>query len=113
MIEDPPRVGEPEAAPTGETVRQRLTRWLTLSERSFEELRRGLELSPGELEDALRHVEKSARRRGTHLHMVPPECRECGFDFPRRLGKHLHPPSRCPRCRSQRIEPPRFHLVTR
>lgn len=105
-------MSEEERFGADETVRQRLTRWLAASEYSFEDLRFALEIPARELEEELRHVERSARRRGARLEVVAPRCRDCGFDFPGRLRKHLHPPSRCPRCRSQRIEPPRFRLPT-
>jgi predicted Zn-ribbon and HTH transcriptional regulator len=94
-----------------ETVRQRLMRWLTESDYSFEDLRLALEIPGRELEEELRHVQRSARRQRMRLVVVPPKCRDCGFDFPGRLRKHLHPPSRCPKCKSHRIEPPRFRVA--
>ena len=93
-----------------DTVRQRLLRWLVRSEYSFEDLRTALEIPPRELEDELRHVEKSARAQGLRLRTLAPVCRDCGFDFPGRMRKHLHPPGRCPKCRSPRIEPPKFRV---
>ncbi|HEY5656448.1 MAG TPA: transcriptional regulator [Myxococcota bacterium] len=99
-----------EQPAASETVRQRLARWLAKSEYSFEDLRVALEISARELEEELRHVQRSARGQGVRLAIVPPACRDCGFDFPGRLRKHLGPPSRCPRCRSHRIEPPRFRV---
>jgi predicted Zn-ribbon and HTH transcriptional regulator len=94
-----------------ETLRQRLFRWLVESEYSFEDLRFVLEISARELEDELRHVERSVRRQRMHFAVAPPRCRDCGFGFPGRLRKHLGPPSRCPKCKSHRIEPPRFHIA--
>ena len=96
---------------SADTVRQRLMRWLSRSEYTFEALRADLEIPARELEDELRHVEKSARTAGKRLRMLAPVCRACGFDFPGRLRKHLHPPGRCPKCRSTRIEPPRFRVA--
>ena len=93
-----------------ETVRQRLVRWLSRSEYDFEQLRIAIELSARDLEDELRHVERSMRRQGRKLVVDGPRCRECGFGFPGRAARHLHPPGRCPRCRSQRIDPPRFRI---
>jgi predicted Zn-ribbon and HTH transcriptional regulator len=93
-----------------ETTRQRLLRWIEGRDCDFEELRSALALSARELESELRHVERSVRGSGRHLHVEPPHCRACGFAFPGRAAKHLQPPSRCPRCRSQRIDPPRFGL---
>jgi predicted Zn-ribbon and HTH transcriptional regulator len=94
-----------------DTVRQRLMRWLARSEYSFEDLRTALEIPARELEEELRHVEKSARGQGLRLRVREPACRDCGFAFPGRTRKHFHPPSRCPKCKSQRIEPPSFRVA--
>ena len=93
-----------------ETTRQRLIRWLERECYDFEVLREGLQLSARELEDELRHVARSVRRRGARLRVEGPECRGCGFDFPGREARHYHPPTRCPRCRERRIDPPRFRI---
>ena len=92
------------------TVRQRLTTWLEESEYDFEELRSALQLPARQLEEELRHVERTARGHGRKLRVTPPRCQDCGFDFPGRARRHLHPPGRCPRCRGERIEPPRFRM---
>jgi predicted Zn-ribbon and HTH transcriptional regulator len=99
------RSGEAE-----ETLRRRLLRWLGEAERDFESLRIALALSPRELDDELRHVERSLRRRGGRLRVKPPECRDCGYAFPGRSARHFHPPGRCPECRGQRITPPRLRI---
>jgi predicted Zn-ribbon and HTH transcriptional regulator len=96
-----------------ETPRQRIVRWLEDREVDFEELRRGLELPVKVLEAELRHVERSLRRQERRLETRSPCCRDCGFDFPGRMRRHLHVPGRCPRCRSHRIDPPRFRVVPR
>ncbi len=76
----------------------------------FEELRGKLRCAVRTLEADLRHVERSARRAGRRLRVRPPECLDCGFEFRGRESRHLHPPSRCPRCRSEHIQEPTFHL---
>ncbi len=101
-----------------ETTRERILKVLLesktpLSAREIAELV-GLDPARGEKEvyEHLRHLAKTVRRRyggRLVLYMVPPRCRDCGYVFkdlaePRR-------PSRCPRCRSQRIEPPRFYIA--
>ncbi|MDX1650681.1 MAG: transcriptional regulator [Myxococcota bacterium] len=96
-----------------ETVRRRLARWLAAQEIDFETLRDALGLSPRALERELRHVARSARREGRRLVVEAPRCRDCDFAFPGREARHLHPPGRCPRCRTQRIAPPRFRLAPR
>ncbi|MEZ4223663.1 MAG: transcriptional regulator [Polyangiaceae bacterium] len=42
------------------------------------------------------------------VRMTPPRCRQCGFSFDKRARSAR--PSRCPQCRSERIEAPRFSL---
>ncbi len=54
----------------------------------------------------LDHVAKSVRSNGKRLLMVPPRCKECGYVF--NNMKRARQPHRCPRCKSERIEPPRF-----
>jgi len=95
----------------GETTRQRLARWLERDEYDFEELRAALRVPVKALEEHLRHLERSARGRGQRLRVAPPRCRDCGFDFPGRGGRRLRAPGRCPKCRGERIDPPRFHLT--
>ncbi|MDX1648278.1 MAG: transcriptional regulator [Myxococcota bacterium] len=105
---DPTGPDELEAAE--ETSRRRLARWLAEGEHDFETLREALGVGARELERELRHVARSARREARRLRVTPPRCLACGFAFPGRAERHLHPPGRCPRCRGQRIAPPRFRL---
>ncbi len=89
------------------TVRKQLERYLE-DPTSFEELKRLLSLSPKQLEDELRHVERSAKHQGKKLAIEPPQCRDCEFVFKDR--KRMQPPTRCPKCKSEWIEDPRFSL---
>lgn len=93
------------------TLRQRIVELLGEGEWGFEELRRELEAPPRTLEDDLRHVERSLRRGAARLRIEPARCLSCGFVFRERAARHLHAPSRCPRCRSERIADPRFHIA--
>ena len=101
-------MGAPQEVP--ETPRQRLARWLAEAELDFETLQTALGLGVRALERELRHVERSARRDGQRLAVIEPRCLACGFAFVGRAARHLHPPGRCPRCRGQRMAPPRFRL---
>lgn len=61
-------------------------------------------------DDALSHVEHIARSLdGTdeQLLVAPPECRDCGFAG---FDDPANRPSRCPECRSEAIEEPRFRI---
>ncbi len=60
----------------------------------------------------LRHVAKTIRRESKGslmLYMLPPKCRNCGYVF-KNLSKPKKP-SKCPRCGSQRIDPPKFIIM--
>ncbi|MEM0087359.1 MAG: hypothetical protein QXT33_04965 [Thermofilum sp.] len=60
------------------------------------------------------HVAKTLKRQSTgryQLLMRAPFCRSCGYVF-KDLEK-ARIPSRCPRCKSERISPPAFMLVER
>ena len=64
-----------------------------------------------EVYEHLAHIAKTVRRSSggrRALLMVPPRCRACGYVF--RDLKKPRRPSKCPRCGSQRIEPPRFAI---
>ncbi len=63
--------------------------------------------NPREIYEHLKHIAKSIRKSDTkNLLMMPPKCKKCGYifkdlDVPKK-------PSKCPRCKSELIEPPRF-----
>lgn len=93
----------------GGTRRQRIVTLLRgAGDWTFEELRRELGVPTHVLREDLAHVEKSARHLGASLHVEPGVCRGCGFVLTKR--RRFTAPGRCPRCRSERLEPPRFHL---
>ena len=72
----------------------------------------GEELSNSEIYEHLRHIAKSIRRSSGGkkvLLMKPPTCRKCGYVF-KDLSKPRKP-SKCPRCRSEWIEPPAFKIA--
>ena len=92
------------------TRRQEIVELLKMGEWGFHDLRRELRLSVKELEEDLRHVARSFRRGRPSFRTVPPRCRECGFEFKGRGAERMAPPSRCPRCRNERVEDPRFSV---
>jgi len=64
--------------------------------------------------DALQHVAKTIRRRTMfkyELVMIPPVCKNCGYVF-KELDKPKKP-SKCPRCKSERISEPQFMIRER
>lgn len=92
------------------TIRQQLRGLLLRDTLSFATLRKLLGLSVRQLEEELRHVDRSVRARGERLVVIPPLCLACAFCFRERESRHLHAPGRCPRCRSERITDPAFRI---
>jgi len=64
--------------------------------------------------NALEHIAKSIRRKSREklvLAMIPPICRKCGYVF-KDLDKPRKP-SKCPKCKSERITEPKFKIIVR
>lgn len=55
--------------------------------------------------DHLQHVARSLDGSDEQLLVSPPTCRDCGFDG---FDDPINEPSRCPECKSERIEEPAF-----
>jgi hypothetical protein len=60
-----------------------------------------------EIEDDLQHIAKSVRP-AFELRMYPAVCRSCGFVFRERTK--IRKPSRCPKCKSESIDFPKFRI---
>jgi predicted Zn-ribbon and HTH transcriptional regulator len=60
------------------------------------------------LED-LEAIRKTLKREGKVFLIKPAECRNCGFVF----KPEIKIPSRCPHCKSEWIEEPRFKIEAR
>jgi predicted Zn-ribbon and HTH transcriptional regulator len=98
-------------------LRERLIKLLRETDRplSTSEIIRLLWLSPRDKDlvyDALAHIAKTIRRRSggrEQLVMVPPMCLNCGYVF--KDLERPRKPSRCPRCKSERISEPKFMIV--
>jgi predicted Zn-ribbon and HTH transcriptional regulator len=87
------------------TLRRHLMDVLSREPRSVSSLAREIGLSRADVEDALRHMIRSARAAGHRIVVVPARCRTCGFVFDEdRLTK----PGKCPSCRSSRVFEPQI-----
>ncbi|GAB4261848.1 MAG: hypothetical protein Kow0092_11700 [Deferrisomatales bacterium] len=84
------------------TARQRLAERLRRGPATVRELARELGLREAEVADHLEHVARSLRP-GERLAEEPAACLACGFAF--RGRRRVRTPSRCPRCKSERIAP--------
>jgi len=98
------------------STRERIVELLTKSDEplTIDEIADSLGLDRSkrsEIYEHLTHIAKSVKQKGLILVMVPPKCKSCGYVF-KDLTKPRKP-SKCPRCRSERIYPPRFKILPR
>ncbi|RLG84261.1 MAG: transcriptional regulator [Thermoprotei archaeon] len=71
-----------------------------------------LDLKPFEVYRHIEHIAKSIKSKTNGkiiIVMQPPRCRKCGYIF-RDLRKPRKP-SKCPKCKSEWIEPPSFGAI--
>jgi len=94
------------------TIRQLIMQSITGTLYSSRQLAELVGVPERQVEDHLTHVAKSvARDRTRQFVLDPSRCRDCGFVFRERT--RLTCPSRCPRCRSEAISPPRYGIELR
>jgi transcriptional regulator len=101
----------PIPAEAEQTGRHRLEVLLSDRPRSVEGLRRELQMSARELESELEHLDKTLRVRGSKIEIEPAECLGCGHVFAVRGARRFHAPGRCPKCKAERVEEPRFFIA--
>ena len=94
---------------TTQTVRQRIAEVLRGEELTAHEISERAGVREREVAEHLRHLEHTLSHGSERLRTTAPECIGCGFRFEARQ-KHSRP-SRCPRCKSERLSPPRFRIA--
>ncbi len=90
------------------TIRQQIIDLLAEAEMTALDLSKALSVREKEVYDHLSHAARSASAQGRKLVVAPPRCLACGFTFDTR--KRLTRPSRCPKCKEQRIREPVFSI---
>jgi len=91
------------------TVRDRIRAALEQGPHTALQISGAVGIPQGEVAEHLRHLERSLEHEAQTLVVLPARCVPCGFVFE---GRKRHArPSRCPQCRRERIEPPRFSIV--
>lgn len=101
------RPAEPQARE--QTIRRQIAALLARRQADAKDISRQVGIPEKAVWDHLVHIERSCRRGAASLEVQPAACRDCGFVFAKR--QRLQTPSRCPRCHSEAIEPPRFSLT--
>ena len=100
-----------EPKPRSQTARQALLEALRQGPRTARELSAAVSLPEREVLAHLEHLERSLARGELELRVEAPRCQECGFGFKKR--ERLGRPSRCPRCKSERLDAPLFWVKPR
>ncbi|MFW5863482.1 MAG: transcriptional regulator [Desulfohalobiaceae bacterium] len=90
------------------TVREKIVEHLRQAGRPLtsRELCQILGLRAKDLLEHVEHIQKSQKKFQGKIELLSAECKKCGFDFPGR--DRYSRPGKCPKCRSQHIEPPAF-----
>ncbi len=92
-----------------ETIRQRMIALLTEGEYTDRELSQLLGIREKEVLHHLEHIRQSAMARKMKLKVIPARCLHCGYSFESR--RRLSKPGRCPRCKGEHVEDPRYHIA--
>ena len=74
---------------------------------SLNQLSRLVRKPISELENDLKHLEKSIKHQGGKIETEPAHCKKCQFEFPK---SKWHKPSKCPECKSTWIQEPRISI---
>jgi predicted Zn-ribbon and HTH transcriptional regulator len=93
----------------GQTIRQQMVTVLSEGPHSARDLSKILHIREKEVHDHLNHIARSLSPRKKALVTVPYGCLKCGYVFENR--KRFTRPSRCPKCRGERIEEPVFQIA--
>lgn len=100
-----------EPAERHATIRSALREALRAGPLGARELSARIGISEKDVAGHLEHLARSLRRGGERLVVDPARCLGCGFAFTERT--RLSKPSRCPACKSQRLEPASFSIRAR
>lgn len=90
------------------TIRQAIMAVLEGGPLSARELSARVGIAEKEVIDHLEHIRLAGRQHRRTLHLLPATCQNCGFQFSKR--QRLKKPGKCPVCRSEHIEAPRYAL---
>jgi transcriptional regulator len=105
------RAREPVPRESARTIRDAIRHELSTGPMTALELSSAVGIPHKAVAEHLEHLRRSAGAAGERFEIEPASCPDCGFEF--RDRTRLTRPSRCPKCRSERIIAPRFRIVSR
>lgn len=92
------------------TRRQQIMEMLSKEPISVQHLANHFRVEMREISEDMEHIRHTLKGKAD-LIVQPAQCRQCGYIF--RERSRLKKPSRCPRCKHERIMPPLFSLRER
>jgi transcriptional regulator len=92
-----------------QTIRQAIIEMLSQGEYKAIDISQTLKLREKEVFDHLQHIKRTLSSHGKRLIIIPARCLECSFVFESR--NRFTKPGRCPRCRGEHIEDPKYSIV--
>jgi transcriptional regulator len=100
---------EPIPRESARTIRDAIRHELIEGPMTALELSSAVGIPHKAVSEHLEHLRRSAEAAGERFEIEPASCPDCGFEF--RERSRLTRPSRCPKCRSERVLAPRFRIV--
>jgi predicted Zn-ribbon and HTH transcriptional regulator len=91
------------------TVRQQIIEMLRQKDRDAREISQHVSIREKEVYDHLPHIIRTLSSQKKKLTIFPAQCKSCDYEFKDR--EKTKKPGRCPVCKSERIDPPRFRIV--
>lgn len=98
----------PVPAEQAATLRQQIVALLQQRTVSAKDLSMAIGLPEKQVYEHLEHIRRSCQKQQKTLRIAPATCKKCGFVFEKR--QRFQKPSKCPICRGQAIQEPRFSL---
>ncbi len=93
------------------TVRKQIIELLEQEECDARMISQRLGIREKEAYDHIPHIIRSISAMGKKLTLTAAQCMSCGYIF--RSREKVFKPGRCPACKKERIEPPRFKITSR
>ena len=91
------------------TVRQRIIALIQARALDAREISAAAGVGEKQVYAHLEHIARSVAARGKTFRLTPAECLACGHTF--RDRRRLTRPSRCPRCKAQRVSFPTYSIT--
>ena len=91
-----------------ETIRKQIIELLEKEKCDARMISQRLGIREKEAYDHIPHIIRTVSAMGKTFTLTAAQCIVCGYEFKTR--KKISKPGRCPVCKKERIEPPRFQI---